>query len=142
MLGRCFAACACAGSGAAADADTSAAAVASGAPPLAPLPPLRRRGGPPLPDLAPWRVLKRAGAGAVGIVYQVRRRGARTPMALKAVQLDAPQWRLEMLKREVRRAGARGRGRGGGARAGRQGSGPGQRRPGAQQRPGFGGIRM
>lgn len=55
-----------------------------------------------LPDLAPFKTLRQIGRGAVGEVFLARHARDGQLYALKTVPLDAPAWRLELLKREER----------------------------------------
>lgn len=54
------------------------------------------------PDLLPFKVLQPVGRGAVGEVFLCRHSGDGQLYAVKVVPLDAPAWRLELLKREER----------------------------------------
>jgi serine/threonine protein kinase len=54
------------------------------------------------PNLAPYRALRLIGRGAVGEVFLARHAGDGQLYAVKTVPLDAPSWRIELLKREVR----------------------------------------
>lgn len=58
--------------------------------------------GGPLPDLAPYRALRQIGRGAVGEVFLARHAADGQLYAVKTVPLDAPAWRLELLKHEER----------------------------------------
>ncbi|KIY99971.1 Serine/threonine-protein kinase N1 [Monoraphidium neglectum] len=55
-----------------------------------------------LPDLAPFKAIRQIGRGAVGEVFLARHAGDGQLYAVKTVPLDAPSWRLELLKREER----------------------------------------
>ncbi|KAI8475385.1 MAG: kinase-like domain-containing protein [Monoraphidium minutum] len=55
-----------------------------------------------LPDLAPYKALRQIGRGAVGEVFLARHAGDGQLYAVKTVPLDAPSWRIELLKREER----------------------------------------
>lgn len=54
------------------------------------------------PDLAPYRALRSIGRGAVGEVFLARHAGDGQLYAVKTVPLNAPSWRIELLKREER----------------------------------------
>jgi hypothetical protein len=62
---------------------------------------------PQLPDLSPFRAVRLLGRGSVGEVYLCRHSADGRLYAVKTVALDAPSWRLELLKREVRAPPAR-----------------------------------
>lgn len=57
------------------------------------------------PNLTPYKALRPIGKGAVGEVFLARHMGDGQLYAVKTVPLDAPTWKLELLKREVRGVG-------------------------------------